>query len=352
MKKNLKQACKDGIAECVRVASVQFQPYNYEQIKRWIWKKGESDIDKFTDISISVREVLKQHFEIKSIEPLSIRQSTDKSTKFLFSLLDNAKIEAVFIPDGKRKTICVSSQSGCALQCSFCATGRMGFKRNLFFWEILDQVRFIRDHKKQDITNVVFMGMGEPMLNMEEVLTAIDFLTDSNAFQIGARKITVSTSGIIPGIRKLSTYDKKVKLAVSLNSAIQEKREEIMPIAKTYRLKELKKALLLYYQKKKRWITFEYIHLPGFNDGAKDVQALRNFISGLPCKINIIPYNTFAGSPFREPTRRETTAFIKRLYKFPVPITLRESRGRDIEGACGQLAYAKKNHDSQALSQG
>jgi len=316
--------------------------YRATQIIRWLWQKGETDIMKFSDLPLSLRKKLSEDYFVYSAKPLSIKKSShDKSIKFLLRLLDGAEVESVFIPDGKRRTVCVSSQVGCPLKCTFCATGKLGYKRNLEFWEILEQVRFIQNYTGERITNVVFMGMGEPMLNMDNVLDAIDLLQENDAFRIGARKITVSTAGIVPGIYRLLEYGKQVKLAVSLNTAIQEKREKIMPIAKRYPLSELRKAVMDYYKVKKRWVTFEYIHLVGFNDTPEDIKALKRFIEGIPCKINLIPYNTFKGSPFREPTEKETEEFLKKLYKLKATITLRKSKGRDIKGACGQLAYLK-----------
>ncbi len=318
------------------------KPYRATQIIRWLWQKGESDIMKFSDLPLSLRKKLAEDFFVHSVESVSIKKSSsDGSIKFLLRLFDSKEVESVFIPDGKRRTVCVSSQVGCPLKCAFCATGMLGYKRNLEFWEILEQVRFVRDYVGERITNVVFMGMGEPMLNLDNVFSAIDLLQENDAFKIGARKITVSTAGIVPGIYRLLEYGKQVKLAVSLNSAIQEKREKIMPIARRYPLSELKKAILDYYRIKRRWVTFEYIQLPEVNDSEEDVRALERFIKGIPCKINLIPYNSFEGSLFREPTEREIERFLRKLYRLKATITLRKSKGKDIKGACGQLAYLK-----------
>ncbi len=337
---NLRAETRKDIEEYLK--NLGEKPYRATQIIRWLWQKGESDIEKFSDVPLSLREKLKEHFTVYQVEAQSIKKSTsDGSIKFLLKLHDKNEIESVFIPDGKRRTVCVSSQVGCPLKCKFCATGMLGYTRNLEFWEILEQVRFVRDYTGERVTNVVFMGMGEPMLNLDSVFKAIDLLQENDAFKIGARKITVSTAGVVPGIYRLLEYKKQVKLAVSLNSAIQEKREEIMPIAKRYSLSELKKAILDYYKIKKRWITFEYIQLPGFNDSEEDVRALERFIKDIPCKINLIPYNSFAGSPFREPTDAEIERFLRKLYRLKATITLRRSKGRDIKGACGQLAYLK-----------
>lgn len=338
--KNLKAQRRDEIEKYLR--GIGERSYRSTQIIRWLWQKGVVDIMEFTDLPLSLREKLSKDFFVYSIVPVSIKKSsTDGSVKFLLRLIDGEKVETVFIPDGKRKTVCVSSQVGCPLKCSFCATGMLGFKRNLEFWEILEQIRFVKDYIGERITNIVFMGMGEPMLNMENMFDAISLLQENDAFKIGARKITISTAGVIPGIYRLLEYRKQVKLAISLNSAIQEKREKIMPIARRYPLSELRKTILDYYKVKKRWVTFEYILLPGFNDSQEDVKALESFIKGIPCKINVIPYNGFEGSPFREPREEEIERFLKRLYRLKATITLRKSKGRDIKGACGQLAYLK-----------
>ena len=337
---NLKAKTRKQIEEYLK--SLGEKPYRSTQIIRWLWQKGESEIEKFSDLPLSLRERLKKDFFVYQVEPVSIHKSSvDGSIKFLLRLVDGREVESVFIPNGKRRTVCVSSQVGCPLKCTFCATGKLGFTRNLEFWEILEQVRFVRDYTKERITNVVFMGMGEPMLNIDNVFRAIDLLQENDAFKIGARKITVSTAGVVPGIYRLLEYKKQVKLAVSLNSAIQEKREEIMPIAKRFPLSELRKAILDYYKIKRRWVTFEYILLPGFNDTEDDVRALERFIKGIPCKINLIPYNGFEGSPFREPTDVEIERFLRKLYRLKATVTLRKSKGRDIKGACGQLAYLK-----------
>lgn len=323
--------------------------YRAPQIFRWIWQKGECKIDNFSDISKRLRDKLKEKFDIKEIELVEARRSIDGSHKFIFKLDDSSEIETVYIPDGDRKTVCVSSQVGCPLACKFCATGMLlRYRRNLKAWEIADQVMQVKKfminlNPNFRVTNVVFMGMGEPMLNMEEVLKSIEILTSHIGPNIGARKITVSTVGIPEGILKLAEFERQVKLAVSLHTAIQEKREHIMPVAKKYPLTILKNSLIEFQKKKKRWITFEIVHLPGVNDGEEDVIALEHFLSGLGAKINVIPFNPFPGAQFRAPRRNEIERFLKRLSKLPYPVTLRKSRGRDIKGACGQLALLRKN---------
>lgn len=320
--------------------------YRKNQVLKWIWAKSENNIENFSDLPKSLRKFLSESFSITRAKPVSILHSNDGSIKFLIELENGDQVESVFIPDVGRNTICVSSQVGCPLKCEFCATGRLGFTRNLKFHEILEQVRIVRDYVQLRITNVVFMGMGEPFLNYEEVIESARIINSNFAFGIGARKITISTAGIIPGIKKLSEETEQFKLAVSLNSAIQEKRERLMPIARKYTLDELKKSLLTYYEKKQRWITFEYILIPGVNDSKEDINALAEYANAIPSKVNVIPFNPHPYSPFRAPTEEEVEIFLYKLRKkIKRAVTLRKSKGTDIKGACGQLAYFLKSKE-------
>ncbi len=338
-------ALKPGEIEKI-LKNLDIPIYRKNQILRWIWEKGSNNIEEFSDLPKSLRDFLTQNFIISRSKPLSILHSLDGSIKFLIELESGDRVESVFIPDADRNTICVSSQVGCPLRCEFCATGRLGYTRNLKFHEILEQVRIVRDYVKQRITNVVYMGMGEPLLNYEEVIESARLLNNNHAFSIGARKITVSTAGIAPGIKKLADEPEQFKLAVSLNSAIQEKREKIMPIAKKYNLDALKDALLYFYQKKHRWITFEYILIPEVNDSKEDIDALADYASAIPSKINLIPYNPHPYSPYRSPSDEEVNNFLTKLRKkVKRAVTLRKSRGQDIKGACGQLAYFLKSKE-------
>lgn len=320
--------------------------YRKNQILKWIWGKSENNIENFSDLPKPLRKFLSENFFINRAKPISILHSNDGSIKFLIELENQDKVESVFIPDADRNTICVSSQVGCPLKCEFCATGKLGFTRNLKFHEILEQVRIVRDYVKVRITNVVFMGMGEPFLNYEEVIESARVINSNFAFGIGARKITISTAGIVPGINRLSEEQEQFKLAVSLNSAIQEKRERLMPIAKKYTLDQLKKALLHYYEKKQRWITFEYILIPEVNDTKEDLNALAEYTNTIPSKVNVIPYNPHPYTSFRAPTEEEVESFLNKLRKkIKRAVTLRKSKGRDIKGACGQLAYFLKSKE-------
>ena len=317
-------------------------PFRARQIFKWLWQKGESDPLSFTDLPMALREKLTSQFEIGRVKVVEAFRSGDGSVKFLIELLDGEKVESVFIPEADRKTVCVSSQVGCPLRCAFCATGLMGFTRNLKAWEIAGQVLVIRKHLGLErVTNVVFMGMGEPFLNTEETLRAVRILNEPWGLGIGARKITLSTVGIIPGIRKLLAFDKQVKLALSLHTAIQEKREKLVPIARQYPVSALKEALIDYYERTRRRITIEYVHLPEINDTDEDVEALGEFLNGMKAKINLIPFNPHPELPFRPPAEDEVKAFLEKLYKLSHAVTLRKSKGRDVRGACGQLAIER-----------
>ncbi len=317
--------------------------YRAQQIYQWLYQKAVLDFEAMSNLPKALRQELRETFEIGTLPVLHRAVSADGTVKFLLQLPDGHRIESVLIPDGKRRTVCVSSQVGCAMGCAFCATARLGFTRNLEAWEIVEQVLVAQRHlwevgDPRPVTNVVFMGMGEPLLNLKAVLQALRILNSDHGPNIGARKITVSTVGVVSGIYTLAEAPIQFKLALSLHTALQEKREQIIPLARQVSLKELKRALFTFYLRKRRWVTLEYIHLPGFNDTEEDIQALRRFLGDMPAKINVIPYNPFPGGPFRAPTDAEFQDFIRRLRRLPYTVTPRVPRGRDIFGGCGQLA--------------
>lgn len=328
------------------LGEIKEPPYRIRQIYKWVWGKSSNEILNFSDLPTRLREHLSRNYYIRRAELASALHSSDGAIKFLLRLENQDQIESVFIPDAQRNTVCVSSQVGCPLKCTFCATGKLEYTRNLKFHEILEQVRIVRDYVNTRITNVVFMGMGEPLLNYEEVTEAARILNDNYTFGIGARKITISTAGVIPGIRKLMKEPEQFKLAVSLNSAIQEKREMLMPVAKKFTLLSLKESLIEFYEAKKRWITFEYILIPEMNDSKEDLEALADYVNSIPSKLNLIPYNPHPYSEFRAPTDQEVEKFLKGLRKRILrAVTLRKSKGQDIQGACGQLAYFVKSKE-------
>lgn len=313
-----------------------FKPYRGDILYKWIYEKLIFDFYKMTDIAKTDREKLhsifsieKPSFEYKAVSKL------DNTRKFAINF-DNDWIESVLIPSRSRLTQCLSTQTGCSLACKFCATGKAA-GRNLTVSQIIRQYLAVQPDSNARISNIVFMGMGEPFLNTDNVLNAIRILNDERGIKIGARRITVSTAGIIPGIREFSQFDIQAKLAVSLNSAVQKKREYLMPIASKYPLDRLKQALLDYQKENNRRITFEYIIIPGFNDSRSDSDALLKYLDDFDCKINLIPYNPVSGSSFREPSKSEIDSFKSRMYPFKDSVSVRQSKGSDIDGACGQL---------------
>lgn len=316
------------------------------QVFRWIWQKGSTDPLEWTDLPRTLRESLTQDVWVSALKAEHAAVSRDGTVKFMFALEDGNRVETVWIPDGDRRTVCVSSQVGCALGCTFCATGLLGLTRNLKAHEIVDQVLQASLLMKERATNVVFMGMGEPFQNWPEVRKALVMLMRHIGLNLGARRITVSTVGIPRVIREFARFPRQVRLALSLHSAIQEKREQIIPLARRFSLDEILDALWDYYKAQRRWVTFEYIHLPGYNDGPEDIEALVRAGRKVPSKVNVIPFNPYPGLPFRAPDLEETEAFVARLRrKFPHPVTFRRPRGRDVFGACGQLALTVREQE-------
>lgn len=322
-----------------------FPKFRSQQIFKWLYEKNETDFMKMTDIASSERERLKSMFDSELNENVKVfRSKLDSSSKFLIEFGSDS-VESVLMPERERVTVCLSSQTGCSLGCAFCATGRKS-GRNLTAGEIIRQYMHMALSSKERITNVVFMGMGEPLLNLDNVLKAVEILNFDKGIRIGARKITISTAGITDGIERITLFPLQVKLALSLNSAVQKKREKLMPVASGHTLRELKDALVRYQDAKNKRMTFEYILMPGVNDSDDDVKALFDFAKGLDCKVNVIPYNPVS-KEFRAPTNAETAAFLRKLAPFKDAVTVRESRGRDISGACGQLAGSKTNKEEK-----
>lgn len=334
-----------------RLAALGEPGYRAEQIRHALHSQDVTDIVQMTTLPKALREKLVHEFFISRLRPVLDVSSAEcenaQTIKLLYELSDGARIETVLIPDlregRERMTVCVSSQVGCALACKFCATGYMGFSRNLTIGEITDQVlgamQIAKVRYGKRISNVVFMGMGEPMLNLERVMEAIEILAhDRYQFKIGERHITVSTVGIVPGIERLTESPEKFRLALSLHSAIEEKRREMMPITHVYPLKDLKQALQRYAQVKKKPVFLEYLLLNGINDGEEDVAALIKFARSFPSKINLIDYNPIANIDYKRSTEERKEMFMRRLSEANLTVTLRRSRGRDIDAACGQLA--------------
>ncbi len=317
------------------------KPYRATQMFRWVYLRGAGSIDEMTDISKESRENLKNVFRIKGIDVVEVRTSEDGTKKIAASLDGGASIESVIIPEAGRLTLCVSSQAGCAMNCGFCRTGKAGFSRDLMVFELTGQVFSAKAllEQGQGITNIVLMGMGEPLLNYGNVLKFIGILTDPKGFAFSHNRVTVSTCGYVPGIMSLSK-DAAVNLAVSLNAATDEVRDRIMPINRKYPIKTLLKAVRQYAGSVKKYVTIEYVLLKGVNDSEAEARTLARLLRGMDCKINLIPFNPFPGAHFETPDDRTIDAFRKALRGAGHIALKRTGKGADILAACGQLAFS------------
>lgn len=320
------------------MASQGLKPYRARQIGKWLYQKGVISFDDMTDLSKELRDTLKETFELEcSLELADEQLSVDGTRKFLFELSDGKRIESVLIPEKKRNTLCVSSQVGCALGCTFCLTGTVGKIRNLTPSEIVDQYILVNDYSGDSVTNIVFMGMGEPLDNLENLVKAIKILMDDSYISLSAKRITVSTSGIVPKIRELGK-EVSVNLAVSLNAPRDDLRDEIMPINKRYPIKELLKESRRFPLPPRKDLMFEYVMLKDVNDSIKDAYDLGELLRGIRCKVNLIPFNEAPPLEYGSPSRDTVLAFQKILMSYGINVRIRKSRGTDILGACGQLA--------------
>ena len=312
------------------------------QVYQWLWKKGVHDFDLMTNLSLEHRILLNKYFEINHINIDFQQRSTDGTIKNAVKLYDQFIVESVLIPTSKRTTACVSSQVGCSLDCVFCATAALKRMRNLNADEIYDQVVAMDKQSKlyfrRPLSNIVFMGMGEPLLNYKNVLLAIDKITDPDGLAMSPRRITLSTSGIPKMIKKMADDKVKFDLAVSLHSARQEVREKIMPFANKFPLNNLSKSLAYWHQYTKKQITFEYVVWEGINDKKEDIQALIKFCRQIPSKVNLIQYNPIDNSLMKEAPEEIIESYLKALTQSKIKVTYRRSRGEDIAAACGQLA--------------
>ena len=311
--------------------------FRAKQIHNWIYTKSVSSIDEMTNLSKEFREQLKQAVVVTDTKIKIKQTSNDGTLKYLVEYPDGECVETVLMRFDNRAnlTACVSSQVGCAVNCSFCATGKGGFKRNLTYKEIIEQVLTIQRDTGLKVTNIVFMGQGEPLLNLENVLKALEIF--NNDFQIGARRITISTSGIIPGIEKLAECNLQSTLAISLHAPNHKLRSELMPIENRYPIDELKKALLNYIDKTGRRITVEYILIHGFNDTPPVAKELAYLLKDVKCNINLIPYNSVIENDFKKPASADIMKFKYLLEHSGKKVTVRLERGADIDAACGQL---------------
>jgi 23S rRNA (adenine2503-C2)-methyltransferase len=316
--------------------------FRAQQVYEWLWMKSAKSFDQMTNISLGTREMLSQHFVINHIKVDKMQRSSDGTIKNAVTLHDGLIVESVLIPAEKRITACVSSQVGCSLACKFCATARLKRQRNLSVDEIYDQVVAIKEQAElfygRPLTNIVFMGMGEPLLNYANVLGAIEKITAQKGLNMASRRITVSTVGVTKMIRKMADDEVKFNLAVSLHSAINETRSSIMPINDTNSLEELADSLRYWYQKTKSKVTYEYVVWKGINDTEEHARALLKFAKVVPSKVNLIEYNPIDDGEFQQASDEVLNMYMDILEKNGITTRIRKSRGKDIDAACGQLA--------------
>lgn len=338
--KDLRKASKGDLVDFFK--SIKEKPFRAKQIQEWLWKKSATSIDEMTNLSLNTRNKLKEAYTILPITTDSQQISNDKTIKSAFKLHDQHLIEGVLIPTDDRMTACVSSQVGCSLSCTFCATGYMDRLRNLDASEIYDQVVAIRNQAEENynapLTNIVYMGMGEPLLNYKNVLESIDRITSPEGLNMSPKRITVSTAGIAKMITKLADDEVKFNLALSLHAANDQKRNTIMPINESNTLDVLSKALQYFYKKTGNRITFEYILFYNFNDSLQDAEELYKFWKKVPARINIIEYNPISEAKYTNTDPQTLEKFSTYLEKKGVNVNVRRSRGKDIDAACGQLA--------------
>lgn len=319
------------------------QSFRGNQVYEWLWSKACYSFEDMTNLSKSTRKLLEEHFVINNVEVDYMQKSQDGTIKNAVKLHDGLTVESVLIPTFSRTTACVSSQVGCSLNCKFCATAQLKRMRNLNPDEIYDQVVAIdkesRIYNNMPLSNIVYMGMGEPLMNYNNVIKSIEKITSPEGLGMSPKRITVSTSGVPKMIKRLADDQVKFNLAVSLHSARQEVRTQIMPFTATFNLVDLKESLIYWFQKTKKRVTYEYIVWDGINDTQADIDALIDFCRAIPCKVNIIEYNPIdSEEQFQQANDMAVANYVTQLEKHGFTVTVRHSRGKDIDAACGQLA--------------
>ncbi len=342
-KKDIRALSKDQLRDFF--ISQNDKAFRGNQVYEWLWQKGAHTFEDMSNISKETRKMLTENFVINHIEVDDMQQSNDGTVKNAVKLHDGLVVESVLIPTETRTTACVSSQVGCSLNCTFCATARLKKMRNLNPDEIYDQVHAIdqqsRLYQNHKLSNIVFMGMGEPLLNYANVLKAIDMITSEEGLGMSPRRITISTVGLPKMIKKLADDEVKFNLAVSLHSAIDEVRSKMMPINDTSNLAELMDSLQYWYHKTKRIITFEYVVWKSINDKQKDIDALVDYCKKVPSKVNLIEYNAIEEDGFKQANPKVIENYVRVLENNNITVNVRRSRGKDIDAACGQLANKK-----------
>ncbi|MHB0976332.1 MAG: 23S rRNA (adenine(2503)-C(2))-methyltransferase RlmN [Candidatus Aquicultorales bacterium] len=335
-KKDVKGLPAHELADAL--APLSLPKFRIKQIMSWIYAKDTAGFSAMTNLPNALRTKLNESFYATKLQVKTDRKSADGTVKLLLELRDGVFVESVGIPEGRRLTVCFSTQVGCAMACGFCATGQGGYVRNLTPGEIVDQVQRVGAYFGERVSNAVAMGQGEPFANYEATLGALRVMNDKDGLRIGARHLTVSTCGIVPGIERFGEEFEQFGLAVSIHSAIQEKRAALMPVSRRYPIGRLRRACARYAEKSNRRVTFEYALVRGVNDGAEDLEALIAFCSGLLCHVNLIPLNPVHGYEKMRSDKAAVLMFHKGLNDKGIEASIRVERGTDIEAACGQLS--------------
>ena len=343
-RKLIREQTVEELAEYLK--SNNFPSFRAKQIMDWLWKKNVGSFEEMKNIGKNLQEFLNSNFIIDKVSLKDQQISKDKTIKCAFEVDKNSVVEGVLIPTKKRMTACISSQVGCSLACTFCATGRLKLLRNLSAGEIYDQVFHLKNEAnsqyQKSLSNIVYMGMGEPLLNYKNVLSSINWICSEEGLGMSPKRITLSTAGISKMIKKLGDDEVRFNLALSLHAANDEKRNKIMEINESNNLDSLRDALTYFYEKTKSRVTFEYIIFDGFNDELSDARELAEFAKCVPCKINIIEYNPIDGEPFKQAHEDKVNEFALFLESLNMIVNVRRSRGKDIDAACGQLANKNK----------
>jgi len=343
-KKNIREIKLEELIDFLKNQNIP--SYRAKQIHEWLWKKRAISFNEMTSLSLSLRELLEQNFCLNAVKIHKAEKSSDGTIKYSLKLYDNKLVEGVLIPSKKRLTACISSQVGCSLSCTFCATGTLKLERNLNYAEIYDQIFILNEEALlnfgKPLSNIVYMGMGEPLLNYENLLKSIELVSSKTGLSMSPKRITVSTAGIAKMIKKLADDDVRFNLAISLHTSDDKKREEIMPINKSINLEELKESIKYFFEKTGTRITYEYILFKDINDSLDDAHELVKFCKSTPYKVNLIEYNSVDNIPFQKASNNKTEKFINFLNEKNVIVNLRRSKGKDINAACGQLVNKLK----------
>lgn len=343
-KKNIRELKLEELIDFLKNQNIP--SYRAKQVHEWLWKKRAINFNEMTSLSLSLRELLEQNFCLNAVKIHKAERSSDGTIKYSLKLYDNKLVEGVLIPSKKRLTACVSSQVGCSLSCTFCATGTLKLERNLNYAEIYDQIFILNEEALlnfgKPLSNIVYMGMGEPLLNYENLLKSIELVSSKTGLSMSPKRITVSTAGIAKMIKKLADDNVRFNLAISLHTSDDKKREEIMPINKSINLEELKESIKYFFEKTGTRITYEYILFKDINDSLDDAHELVKFCKSTPCKVNLIEYNSVDNIPFQKASNNKTEKFINFLNEKNIIVNLRKSKGKDINAACGQLVNKLK----------